>query len=317
VIGADRSLLAANRTLWPSVKRVVRRQLYYTELWEYILRARLTGGLSVTSLEYLAGQRSALPNFLRLIEASRFVVRALKARFRNQVAELQAIKRQIRNGDIVCDVGANKGSYVFWLSRWCSRGRVVAFEPQPELAGLTRLCRTMNLRNVKVEAKAVYSHSGHQDLFIPDGHQPGASLNRTEIRSSGFSSISVPVVSLDEYFNEIDKIALLKIDVEGAELGVFKGAERILRQHSPLLVFECESRHLAQARIEDVFSYLAGFGYEGSFVWRNRAYPIADFSVAIHQRQTGEWFWKGKDYCPNFIFRKSHMVGCPNIQPNP
>jgi FkbM family methyltransferase len=262
----------------------------------------------LSSLPFLADQQSALPNThrLKLSEASRFVVRALKARFRNQVAELLAIKRHVRDGDIVCDVGANKGSYVFWLSRWCSRGLVVAFEPQPELAGLlTRLCRGMHLRNVKVEAKAVYSHSGNQELLVPTGHQPGASLNRSEIHSGGFAAISVPLVSLDEYFTENDKVALLKIDVEGAELGVFKGAERILRQHSPLLVFECESRHLDQGSIEDVFSYLAGFGYEGSFVWRNRAYPIANFSVVTHQRQAGKWFWKSKDYCPNFIFRKS------------
>ena len=192
-------------------------------------------------------------------ESIRFRVRALKARFRDQKAEFDMISRHIRPGDVVCDVGANKGGFIYWLSCWVRGGRVVAFEPQPELArGLADVCRAIELRNVQVEAKAVYSHSGEQDLFLPAGHQPGASLRQTALGTEPFTTLSVPLVALDDYFGENAKVTLLKIDVEGAELGVLKGAERILRQHSPLLVFECENRHLAPGSVQDVFSYLAG-----------------------------------------------------------
>jgi FkbM family methyltransferase len=110
---------------------------------------------------------------------------------------------------------------------------VVAFEPQPELArGLAGVCRAIELRNVQVEAKAVYSHSGEQDLFLPAGHQPGASLRQTALGTEPFTTLSVPLVALDDYFGENANVTLLKIDVEGAELGVLKGAERILRQRS-------------------------------------------------------------------------------------
>jgi FkbM family methyltransferase len=242
-------------------------------------------------------------------ESIRFRIRALKARLRDQSAEFDAIGRHLRPTDIVCDIGANKGSFVYWLSRWCREGRVVAFEPQPELARrLTEVCRATGLANVKVEAKAVYSHSGMQDLFVPVGHQPGASLNQNAVKGDEFTTVSVPLVSLDDYFGASDAVAALKIDAEGAELGILKGAERILRQHAPLLVFECENRHLASGRVEDVFAYLAGLGYEGSFIQHNRLVPIAQFDAAIHQRQDGEWFWKSKDYCNNFIFRRSSPV---------
>ena len=239
-------------------------------------------------------------------ESIRFRTRALKALLRDQRAEFSVIRRHLRPGDIACDIGANKGSFIYWLSWWVRNGRVVAFEPQPELARrLTNVCRVIRLCNVKVEAKAVYSHSGNQDLFVPKGHGPGASLNRKALETESFATLSVPLVSLDEYFKENDKIGLLKIDVEGAEFGVLKGAERILRQHAPLLVFECENRHLAPGNVQDVFSYLEGLGYEGRFVWRNQVFPIAKFDATIHQRQHHEWFWKSKDYCNNFIFCKS------------
>jgi len=236
----------------------------------------------------------------------RFRVRALKARFRDQKAEFDIIRRHVRPGDIVCDIGANKGSFIYWLSCWVGNGRVVAFEPQPELArSIADACRAIKLRNVKVEAKAVYAHGGDQDLFIPEGHQPGASLHRKAQEAASFTTLSVPLVSLDEYFGENDRVSLLKIDVEGAEFGVLRGAERILRQHAPLLLFECENRHLAPGNVQDLFSYLAGLGYEGSFISHGRLLPISAFDAALHQRQDGEWFWKSRDYCNNFVFRKA------------
>jgi hypothetical protein len=56
-------------------------------------------------------------------ESVRFRIRALKARLRDQRAELDAIGAHLRPGDIVCDVGANKGSFIYWLSRWVRDGR--------------------------------------------------------------------------------------------------------------------------------------------------------------------------------------------------
>jgi len=238
-------------------------------------------------------------------ESIRFRVRALKARFRDQRLEFGVMRQHLQPTDIACDIGANKGSFIYWLSSWCRSGRVVAFEPQPELARrLKNVCRVMGLDNVTVEAKAAYSRSGNQDLFVPKGHQPGASLNRMAAEGESFDILSVPVVSLDAYFGEHDKIGLLKIDAEGAEFEILKGAERILRQHAPLLVFECENRHLTHGDVGDVFAYLESLGYRGQFVCRDELLPISEFDAAIHQRRIGEWFFKSKDYCNNFIFRK-------------
>jgi FkbM family methyltransferase len=235
----------------------------------------------------------------------RFGARALKALLRNERTELAAIRRHLKRGDIACDVGANKGSFIYWLSRWVRDGRVVAFEPQPDLArGLSRICDLIGLTNVTVEAKAAHSHSGLQDLYVPKGHQPGASLCYDHAKAESFSVLSVPAIALDDYFKPTERIALLKIDVEGGELAVFKGAERILRGDGPLLVFECENRHLASGRVGDVLTYLQSLGYEGHFVCQHRLLPTSQFDAAVHQRQDGEWFWKRKDYCNNFIFRK-------------
>ncbi|MFL6828511.1 MAG: FkbM family methyltransferase [Bradyrhizobium sp.] len=243
-------------------------------------------------------------------ESIRFRLRALKARFRDQRAELDFIKHHVRQNDVVCDIGANKGSFIYWLSCWCRAGKVVAFEPQPELARrLLSVCTAMKLSNVTVEGKAVYSHSGRRNLYVPTKDSPGASLIPNG--SSGgeaSTTVSVPVVSLDDYFCDNTRIALLKIDVEGAELHVLKGAERILRTSAPLIVFECENRHLTCGSVADTFSYLERLGYEGRFICRKKILPISKFDASLHQRQSGEWFWKSKDYCNNFIFINQGFV---------
>jgi FkbM family methyltransferase len=236
--------------------------------------------------------------------AARFVVRGLKARFRDEQAELGAIRRHVAAADIVCDIGANKGAFTFWLARWCRDGRVVAFEPQAEIAdGLASDCRSLNFSNVTVEPIGVFSKSGTLQLSVPRGHSPGAAIGSAG--AAGSESVPVRVVALDDYFSDSDRISLLKIDVEGTELHVFKGAERILKTSCPLLVFECENRHLGERCVDDVVSYLMSLGYRGSFVCRGRLRPVSEFDANIHQRAVGEWFWKSRDYCNNFIFSKA------------
>ena len=181
------------------------------------------------------------------------------------------------------------------------------FEPQPEFARrLAEVCRTIGLDNVRVEAKAVYSHSGDQELFVPAGHSPGASLTHKAAEATSFTTLSVPVVALDDYFDANDKITLLKIDVEGAELGpAARARSGFCASTRRSWCSNAKTAISRPAHVGDVFSYLKTLGYEGSFVCRDRLFPIAEFDAAVHQRQDGEWFWKSKDYCNNFVFRKA------------
>ena len=237
---------------------------------------------------------------------ARFLWRAFKARYRDQVAELAAIRRAIGPDAVVCDIGANKGSYLYWLSRWVPRGRVIAFEPQEQLAlYLRNVCSAIRLRNVSVEAKAVGAKSGSQTLYVPGmGDSPGASLSGKVSARGQCRSVSVPVVALDDYFERDVRISILKIDVEGAERAVFEGATRILTSQSPLLVFECENRHIESGGVSGVFRYLNDLGYAGEFVCGKALRPVNEFDPAVHQKQTEERFWDAGDYYNNFIFRK-------------
>jgi len=98
----------------------------------------------------------------------RFLWRAWKARLRDEREEIHALCSSIQDGEMAVDVGANKGSYLYWLSRAAGSGTVVAFEPQPELAHYLRMHRApAGLANVTVEAAGVSDRQGELMLHVP------------------------------------------------------------------------------------------------------------------------------------------------------
>lgn len=238
----------------------------------------------------------------------RFYYRALRARWRDQRAEIAALTGAIRPGETAADVGANKGSYLPWLARAARPGAVVAFEPQPALAAyLSRACRAAGLSNVTVEAAGVSDRCGALTLHVPgDGRpSPGASFEPAVAALSAGRDATVPVVSLDAYFRDApSRIAAIKIDVEGHELAVLRGAADVLAKHGPLVVFECEARHAGADGLAAALAFFAARSYEGWFVRRGELTPVAGFDPAVHQKASGGRFWDAPDYCNNFVMRR-------------
>jgi len=238
----------------------------------------------------------------------KFLYRNLRARFRDERQEIRALISAVRPGDIAVDCGAYKGSYLWSLSRAVGPGRVVAFEPQASpVRYLQEVVARRGLRNVTVENKAVSNREGRMTLRLPGGSaSPGASLEQEFADDPDCATEEVEVVSLDGYFGDTtQRIAALKIDVEGHELSVFEGSERLIEKHSPVIVFECEERHLVGHSVADVLRWLQDRGYDGSFVRMGRLMPIAEFDPSAHQKQSGDRFWDAQDYCNNFIMRKT------------
>ncbi|HEX4440967.1 MAG TPA: FkbM family methyltransferase [Thermoanaerobaculia bacterium] len=236
---------------------------------------------------------------------ARFLFRALRARFRDQRDEIRALRESLRAGDLAVDVGANKGAYTWWMRRAVGRrGRVVAFEPQPELAAYLRdMSAAMGWDNVAVREAAASDLAGRATLRVPgEGPSPGASLEAAAVAAAG-REIPCATERLDDALAGAGRAALIKVDVEGHELAVFRGAAGILARDRPVLLFECEARHLGDRAPSDVFDFLAALGYSGSFFGPGGPRPLAEFHAALHQRRGPGRFWKAPGYVNNFLFR--------------
>ena len=240
----------------------------------------------------------------------RYLHRAWKARRRNERAEIAALQRLVRPGSVALDIGAHKGSYLFWLRRAVGpSGKVLAFEPQPLLAAyLQDLTRTFRWRNVEVRHQGISDNPGELTLHVPGAAgviSPGASFEASVTDHGPSHSVRVKVTSLDfEFPAGSPRPSFIKCDVEGHELAVFEGGASLLATQGPALLFECEARHLGGRPVSDVFAILAKLGYSGEFFSLDGLRPVSEFRPDIHQSENGVRFWDRHDYCNNFLFTK-------------
>jgi FkbM family methyltransferase len=129
----------------------------------------------------------------------------------------------------VFDVGANLGAYTMLFAQWAgATGRVFAFEPSPaSLQGLRRHLRLNSIDEiVDVVPKAVCDRAGSATFFVDRSGGTSGLHTSTGAQSA---PITVETTSLDRFCLEHHvKPAVIKIDVEGAELEVLRGARSIL-----------------------------------------------------------------------------------------
>jgi FkbM family methyltransferase len=240
---------------------------------------------------------------------ARLTWRAWKTRWRDQRCEIAALHTALQDGGVALDVGANKGSYLYWLAKWSHNAQAVGFEPQKALADyLVQAMNRAGFSNTRIERMALSDQIGEAALYIPgQSDSPGASLEHCVGQKTDCREERVRMTTLDAYAraNLKGPVRALKIDVEGHEWAVLKGAINTLKQDHPVLVVECEERHLsAGVSVRDVIDWTCSLGYRASVCTPlGQEIDAAQYHPSIHQKSEGLRFWDAKDYCNNFIFR--------------
>jgi FkbM family methyltransferase len=147
------------------------------------------------------------------------------------LAVSEILARLITPGDTVVDAGANVG-YMTLLSAVAagSSGRVLSWEPHPELFSvLQRNVASLNSRagaaRIAIRNAALGPDSGHAELILPDHMDANDGVAYIGQPDGSTASTRVAVETVDEIVGDAS-IAVMKMDVEGAELGVLTGARR-------------------------------------------------------------------------------------------
>lgn len=213
------------RTRWHAAILAAKRILYRTR-GEPIVFGKL-------HLRYVVGSR---PVRLKYADSSDIVAR-------NDARQIQFFIDHVRIGDFVLDVGAHYGEYaVLFAALVGARGRVVSFEPdsaaRPVL--LANLALNDFTDRVRVEEAALFDESAERPFFARHGNSQ-SSLARTglggDISDDDVEHYSVSAVRMDEYLKsaELPLPNVIKIDVEGAEYRVLRGAGDVLRSNALIL----------------------------------------------------------------------------------
>jgi FkbM family methyltransferase len=159
--------------------------------------------------------------------------------------EVQVVLRKyLRPGMTVYDIGANIGFFSLLAARLVgSAGGITAFEADPEIAARLRenVARNQDAP-ISVEEKAVWSSSNpvffaRADAEVSPDRGLGHVIDNDAERSAP-GTIRVQAVSVDEYVRKSGAPDFIKCDVEGAEVEVFRGATKLLREKQPLILCE-------------------------------------------------------------------------------
>ncbi|HEY0546075.1 MAG TPA: FkbM family methyltransferase [Pyrinomonadaceae bacterium] len=147
--------------------------------------------------------------------------------------EYAAFKKALRPGGIALDVGANAGGYALLFGQWAgSDGSVFAFEPAPEtFAGLCRHIEMNALGKIVIPVQAAASDISATAEFRAIGsHGMNRLVTSAEDAGGQSSIVEVPTVTLDEFCARENILPdLIKIDVEGFELAVLRGARETIK----------------------------------------------------------------------------------------
>jgi FkbM family methyltransferase len=176
---------------------------------------------------------------------------------------IRFLRRNIRQDDVVIEVGANIGAHSLILADLVGpAGRVHAFEPTDYAQ--TKL-RT-NLAHNPVLAPRITVRS---DLVTNHEHATPLRTIKSSFsvgdQTRSVESVSAPAMALDSL--ELSRLDVIKIDVDGYDYKVLQGATRLIKQFKPLIFIElCEYTLNAQRdSIRDIFKLMSDLGYIASY----------------------------------------------------
>lgn len=175
-------------------------------------------------------------------------------------ATADLFRELLPHGGTFMDVGANLGYFSITAAGYVGeKGRVMALEPVPHIFELLRRNLDVNqVHNVTALPFGCAATSGTMQMVL---HADSGSSHLAPQQGSG--GVEVQVSTVDEVVSEygIQRLDLLKIDVEGAELEVLKGANETIRDFRPAAFLEVNHLERFGASESAVRDYLSPFGY--------------------------------------------------------
>jgi FkbM family methyltransferase len=159
--------------------------------------------------------------------------------------EMAFVQRLLRRGMTVVDAGAHHGLYTLLASKRVGRhGRVIAFEPSPrERKRLMRHMRVNRCRNVAVQSCALGDERREATMFLVEGREDWCNSLREPQIDARTVQVRVDVERVDDVLEKLGvaaRVDFIKLDVEGAELSVLRGATATLSVSRPVILAEVQ-----------------------------------------------------------------------------
>ena len=171
--------------------------------------------------------------------------------------------------DVFFDIGANKGEFCFVAEKLVDPANIYAFEPNPGLSSVLKAV----FPAIHVHSIAISDKTGTSSFKVPSVHnQSDTTLgtletNYKEENETSHQTFPVKTGTLDDFVknNPIRRIDLIKIDVEGHEMAVIKGAGETISKFRPQLIVEIEERHHRDQSLAALIKPYFDMGYNACY----------------------------------------------------
>ena len=219
-------------------------------------------------------------------------------------AELRLLRYLCDGNRASIDIGASAGGYTVHLLNHSTK--CYAFEPRPDAGEyLNRLLTARPHPRLRVVTVALSDRTGEASLKVVTADTGRSTIevaNPVE-RAGAIEVLTVPTRRLDDYVEIMEPVGCIKIDVEGHEEAVLRGAASILLRDRPSLIIEIEERH-KPGSLTAVRRYLGELGYRGFFFRGGRLHQIESFRLDAHQNVVEIAAKVGGEsaYINNFLF---------------
>ena len=230
-----------------------------------------------------------LKYFIRKLQRSKY----MNAYYDHLTKEV--IKKTLKKDSVCIDVGCHSGDILRLMMHYAPKGKFYAFEPLPDF--YNELVHSFDIENVKIYNIAL-SNSKERSIFNYVVSNPGYSglkKRRYDKPHEEVIQITVNTDLLDNIVDPKEKIHLIKIDVEGAELEVMLGAMKTIKRDKPIIIFEhgLGAADLYGTKPEDIYDLLCSeCDLKISLLddWLKHRKPLSREGFHNH-------FYKGLNYC--------------------
>jgi FkbM family methyltransferase len=185
-----------------------------------------------------------------------------------------------REDPVFIDAGANIGNHSVYLGALLG-GHAISIEPNPRVLPVLRRNLEHNVRGHAVYDCAVGAATGTGRVVPPGPDETNAGMARVEVSTGSADPGDVPIATLDALLADYRRsqgrhgpVLLLKIDVEGAELDVLRGAPGLLAREKPHVFVEASTPD----HFRELVAHLGPLGYEPVTRWGWRATPVIHFA---------------------------------------
>lgn len=216
----------------------------------------------------------AEPLNLSLSQRADWLAHLTKALLQQHHQEDEAHLRAVLPADgVVVDVGAHAGQYTKLFAKIAKSGRVFAFEPGAyALSILRKVVAARGLRNVQIVPLALSDAEGEVTFNLPVKKHGGLGFGIAHLGAAGggpaVRTSIVRTTTLDAFVAAagITRLDFIKVDIEGWELHMLRGAKRTLERFKPALQVEISDEFLKRAgdSAAALWSFLGALGYAGS-----------------------------------------------------